>query len=215
MYTPRSFRVDDAATLHSLIRENAFGVLVSQDQGRPLASHLPFSLDLDRGGSNGVLVGHMARANPQWKTWSADTEVLVIFQGPHAYITPDWYELKQTVPTWNYAAVHAYGRPRLIHDPEELRPMVMPMVGVYEGKVGSGWDPESMEPIMASMLKAVVGFEIPIDSLEGKFKFNQNRSREDQHGVVKGLERLGDPAALDVARIMRRNLESEGGSVGE
>ncbi|MEZ4415947.1 MAG: FMN-binding negative transcriptional regulator [Gemmatimonadota bacterium] len=206
MYTPRSFRVDDVAILHALIREHSFGILTSQDGARPVATHLPFMIDPERGGPNGTLIAHMARANPHWKTWTDETQVLAIFQGAHAYVSPGWYESQQTVPTWNYATVHAYGTPRLVHDPDELRAMVSPLVDLHEDYARSGWDRELMEPVMDRELKAIVGFEIPIDSLEGKFKFNQNRSREDQRRVAEQLQRSADPLERASAEIMRRNL---------
>ncbi len=209
MYTPRSFRVEDLPALHALIREHSFGILVSQEGDRPLATHLPFMVDPDRG-PNGTLLAHMARANPHWKGWSESTTVMAIFQGPHAYVSPAWYVDQETVPTWNYAVVHAYGTPRLIHDPVELRPMVEALVETHEPAAGKVWDRTLMESVMGVELQAIVGFEIPIDRIEGKFKFNQNRSREDQAGVAEALERSDDPVGRAVAAIMRANLEGDG-----
>ncbi len=206
MYTPRSFRVEDLPTLHALIREYSFGVLVSQDGERPLATHLPFMVDPARG-PNGTLIAHMARANPHWKAWSDDTTVLAIFQGPHAYVSPAWYREQETVPTWNYAVVHAYGTPRLVHDPVELRPMVEALLDTHEPAVGNVWDRSLMESVMGSELQAIVGFEIPIDRIEGKFKFNQNRSREDQEGAARALESSADALARAAGAIMRGNLD--------
>jgi len=201
MYTPRSFRVEHLPTLHALIREYSFGILVSQDGDRPVATHLPFMVDEDRG-PNGTLIAHMARANSHWKSWTDDTQVMAIFQGPHAYISPAWYDDQETVPTWNYATVHAYGRPHQIHDPARLRPMVERLVDIHE----RGWDRSQMESVMHVELQAIVGFEIPIDSIEGKFKFNQNRSREDQEGVVRALEGSAEALERDTAEIMRQNV---------
>lgn len=206
MYTPRSFRVDDVTALHALIREHSFGILTSQDGDRPVATHLPFMVDAERGGPKGMLISHMARANPHWTSWTGDTTVLAVFQGAHTYVSPGWYESQETVPTWNYATVHVYGRPRLIHDLDELRPIVTKLVELHEAHTDSGWDPTLMEPVMPTELKAIVGFEIPIDSMEGKLKFNQNRSVADQRGVIEHLERSADPLAHASAEIMRRNL---------
>ena len=206
MYTPRSFRVEDISVLHQLIRDYSFGILVSQDGARPIATHLPFMVDPDRG-TNGTLIAHMARANPHWKSWSERTTVMAIFQGPHAYISPAWYEAQQTVPTWNYATVHACGRPRLVHEPAELRPMVEALMDIHETAAGSDWERDLMETVMGVELQAIVGFEIPIDSIEGKFKFNQNRSREDQEGAAAALEGSDDPLERDAGAIMRRNLD--------
>ena len=207
VYTPRSFRMEDLSVLHDLIRDYSFGTLISQDGDRPVATHLPFMLDPARGGPSGTLISHMARANPQWKSWTPETRVLTIFQGPHAYVTPGWYETQETVPTWNYATVHAYGTPQLIHDPAELRPLVTDLVGLHEGHAQSGWDPASMESVIEMELRAIVGFTIPIDSIEGKFKFSQNRSRADQRGVADGLEASTDPLEQAAGAMMRRNLE--------
>lgn len=206
MWTPRPFRQEDVQTLHALMRRHNFAVLFSQADGRPYATHLPFMIDENRG-PYGTLVGHMARANPHWKRFDDATQVLVVFQGPHAYISPSWYEDQVTVPTWNYAAVHAYGIPRLIHEPERLRPMVGELTRLHETAVGSTWDLDQAKPVMDTELKAIVGFEIPIDRLEGKYKFNQNRSRADQEGVIRALERATDPLERDVAAIMRSNVQ--------
>ena len=208
MYTPRSFQVDDLQVLHQLIREYSFGTVVSHDGKRSVASHLPFMVDPTRGGPNGCLVSHMARANPQWASWSEDTEVLAIFQGPHAYVSPGWYESQATVPTWNYAAVHVYGTPRVIHEPSELGPIVRALVDLHEGHVASGWDRTLMETVVPAALGAIVGFEVPIASIEGKFKFNQNRSEADQRGVAARLEGSSDPMERSAAAIMRRNLDA-------
>jgi transcriptional regulator len=204
MYNPRSYRVESAATLHALIGEHSFGTLVSHGPTGLIATHLPFMIDPARG-PDGTLVAHMARANPQWTTWTDETSVLAIFQGPHSYISPGWYEQQETVPTWNYAAVHAYGVPRLVHDPEQLRPMVMSLMERHESHARSGWDPGLMESVMDRELKAIVGFEIPIDRIEGKLKFNQNRSRADQLSVVNALSSSTDPNERAVGRFMERH----------
>lgn len=119
MYNQRSYRNEDPDALRRVIETYPFGILVSQDDAEPYASHLPFMWS--PGGAHGVLIGHVARANPHWKSWDAETRVLVIFQGPHCYISPGWYEQQETVPTWNYVTVHVYGTPVVSHDPEHLR----------------------------------------------------------------------------------------------
>ena len=119
MYIPKAFREDDITTLHKFMREYSFATLITQHKGVPFATHLPFILDAQCG-PNGALLAHVARANPQWHDFVDEQEVLVIFQGPHAYISPSWYEVELSVPTWNYAVVHAYGIPRLIEDGEEI-----------------------------------------------------------------------------------------------
>lgn len=224
VYNPRSFRVADEAVLHRLIREWSFGTLFSQGEDGPIASHLPFMIDPARG-PHGTLIAHMARANPQWKAWTVETTVLCVFQGPHAYVSPAWYEDQATVPTWNYATIHATGRPRLVTDENGLREMVERLLRIHEAAVvpgtgsppldadGKPWDASLKEPMMDVELRAIAGFEIPIERLEGKFKFNQNRSREDQAGVVAALEDADDEAMRAVSRIMRNNLRA--GAPGE
>ena len=121
MYIPKLFREEDISTLHQLMQAYSFATLVTQHDGAPYASHLPLTL-CPEAGPFGTLMGHMARANPQWRDFEVDgeQEVLVIFQGPHTYVSPSWYAVQPSVPTWNYAAVHAYGMPRLIEDEAEL-----------------------------------------------------------------------------------------------
>jgi transcriptional regulator len=148
----------------------------------------------------------MARANPHWRSFEGGQESLVAFVGPHSYISPNWYAQPDDVPTWNYAAVHAYGVPRIIDDPDLLRRHVILLADKYERELDTPWDPANVESQMGSLLNALVGFEIPIGRLEGTFKFNQNRSREDRAGVVSVLERSTDPTIREVATIMHRDL---------
>jgi transcriptional regulator len=202
MYTPRSFKVEDLKTIHPFIKEHSFATIVSVNEGCPSATHLPFLLDTRRG-EFGTLRAHMARANPLWKSWTPDTEVLVIFTGAHAYISPGWYETQTTVPTWNYAAIHVYGTPTLLPNTEALQALVTEQVALYEAKEDSSWDQSLMADIMETELQAIVGFEIPISRIEGKFKFNQNRSQADQEGVVAALERSGCPFKRTTGAFMR------------
>ena len=204
MYNQRSYRNEDPAALRAVIERSPFAIVVSQREGEPYASHLPILWV--PGGEHGILIGHMARANPQWKAWDSTTRVLVIFQGPHSYISPAWYEQQVTVPTWNYVTVHAYGVPSLIHDPAVLRPMVVGLTERFEADTRHGWSVEQAAPIMDTELRAIVGFEIPIDRLEGKFKLNQNRSEADQRGVVRALEQSSEPDQRSIAELMRQNL---------
>lgn len=203
MYNQRSYRNEDPAALRDVIERYPFATVISLREGEPYASHLP--LMWAPGGEHGLLIGHMARANPQWKTWDETTRVLVIFQGPHSYISPGWYEQQVTVPTWNYVTVHAYGTPVLTHDPGRLREMVVALTRRYEDGSG-GWAVERAEPIMATELQAIVGFEIPIYRIEGKFKLNQNRSEADQRGVVRALEGSPERDQREIAELMRTNL---------
>lgn len=203
MYIPTAFREDDIVTLHKLMREYSFATLITQQDGVPLASHLPFLLDVERG-TYGTLLGHMACGNSQWRTFEENQEALVIFQGPHAYITPSWYEAELAVPTWNYAAVHAYGVPHLIEDKTELYSLLQTLVQTHEAGFEKPWAFESLpDDYVQKMMQAIVGFEIPITRLEGKFKLNQNRSVSDQARVAAALSEHQDNLSAGVAALMQ------------
>src|SRR5436190_4592061 len=185
MYIPTHFAEHDLATLHDAIERYSFATLVSHAAGQMLASHLP--LLLDRGsGASGTLVGHMARANLQWRD-AAGQEVLAIFSGPHAYISPQWYEAKEVVPTWNYVAVHAYGCFELMNDEAELEALLARMVQTYEASQPRPWTFEEPVEFVQRMLRQIVGFRIPISRLEGKWKLNQNRPEGQREKVVAKL----------------------------
>jgi transcriptional regulator len=205
MYTPRSYRNDDLSEIHSLIRHYSFATLFTHRDPESFATHLPFMIDTDRG-QHGTLIAHMARANPHWRVLEGSAPSLVVFVGPHAYISPAWYRNQETVPTWNYAVVHATGRPRIVSNDAAMRAMVMRLVDEHESPLGNPWDVRKAESVMDVELSGIVGFEIPIDRLEGKFKLNQNRAREDQEGVAGALEDSNHPEAREIARLMRARL---------
>jgi transcriptional regulator len=200
MYVPSAFQQTDRAKLHEFIEANSFGLLVSTHEGRPFAAHLPFLLERDAG-PHGRLVGHVARANPQWRDL-AGQEVLAIFSGPHAYVSPTWYEAENVVPTWNYVAVHAYGRCELVEDPEELTPILKAYVATYERSMPNPWTLDTAGDYFRKMVRAVVGFRLEINRLEGKWKLNQNHPQERREKVVRVLERSADPDAREIARLM-------------
>src|SRR5579871_1363165 len=202
MYIPAHFREDDPELLHRLIREYSFGTLVTCQNQLPFASHVPFLLDAERG-MHGTLRAHLARANPQWQSFEDGKEVLVIFQGPHTYISPSWYTTHPSVPTWNYAVVHAYGVPRLLDD-AGLYTLLQEIVLAYEAPRTEPWPFESLtEEYVRQMMRAIVGFEIEITRLEGKFKLSQNRSEADRESVIAALEQSGAPHDAEVAAWMR------------
>ena len=204
MYIPSSFKETDPNILFELIERYNFGILFSQHGDQPEATHLPFMVDRSRG-LQGTLIAHFARANKHWKTLDETKEVLTVFQGPHAYISPSWYKNRKTVPTWNYATVHVYGKPKLIHETEALHEMATRLTHYHENLIETDWSMEEAEGAMHNLLKGIVGIEIEITRLEGKFKFNQNRSTEDQQGVI---DHLDENYAPGVKEIMRRNLNS-------
>ena len=211
MYTPPAFREDDLKQLHTLMNDYSFATLVTQQDGVPLASHLPFMVDTERG-QYGVLSSHMARANAQWQGFDGTQEALVIFQGPHTYISPSWYvdNLTVNVPTWNYAVVHAYGKPRLITGQEDLYNLLQALVQKHEAMFEQQWQFQPSDEFMRSKMKGFVGFEMEITRLEGKGKLSQNRSITDQKHVVAALEEHKDTLgvnATEVAKLMRKYHE--------
>ncbi len=206
MYLPGHFEVTDRATLEAFIERHSFATLVNVVDGAPFATHLP--LVLDRGGSErGSLQGHVARANPQWKSFDGTNQALAIFHGPHAYVSPSSYAASPAVPTWNYAVVHAYGAPRPIDDEVWLGRLVDRLVGIYESGRTSPWPGTLPADYKAKQLRAIVGFEMAITRIEGKFKLNQNRSLDDQRGAIRDLETRDDPQARAVAAMMKQRLK--------
>ena len=204
MYIPTHFREDDIATLQQFMQAYSFGIMVTQHEGVPMANHFPFVLDVEHG-SLGTLRGHMARGNMQWRMFDETKEILVIFQGPHSYVSPSWYEddVETSVPTWNYAAVHVYGRPRLIEDSAELYRILQDSVQANEGQFEHPWQLGLPDEHLQKKLKAIVGFEIEISRLEGKFKLSQNRSTTDQQRVITALHESLSP---ETAELMRERL---------
>jgi transcriptional regulator len=202
MYTPEAFAVDDVATLHAFIGDHGFATLVTAPGGVPVASHLPFLLETDTGGAP-LLSAHLARGNSQWRDLEQLDSVLVVFQGPHAYVSPNWYETPGLAPTWNYTAVHAYGRARLVEDEARTGRLMERLVDRFEGTFDAPWHTGRLDDdAFATMLGNIVAIEMPIERLEGKFKLSQNRSPADRRGVVRGLDAGGDPMAAEVARLM-------------
>ena len=203
MYMPELFREDDLATVHALMRDYSFATLVTQHEGVPFATHVPLILEADAG-PYGTLLGHMARANPQWWNFDVSQEVLVIFQGPHTYVSPSWYEVELSVPTWNYAAVHAYGTPRLITDYDACYALLDTLVRTHEAQFARPWLFQLPEDYVRKMMQGIVAFAIHITRLEGKFKLSQNRSLTDQQHVAATLQQSADPVSRDVGILMQQ-----------
>jgi transcriptional regulator len=201
MYTPASFRMSE---IRDFLRAHDFATLITHGEGGMTASHLPLLLDPDAG-PHGTLVGHMARANPQWRDVSG--EALAIFSGPHAYISPAWYEAPGTVPTWNYQAVHAYGAFRLVEDRDELRDILARTVFAQEDRRPEPWSYDADDPVVDAMLRAIVGFRIEIARLEGKAKLGQNHPEERRRKVIRALEAQGDENSRAIARLMDETLD--------
>jgi transcriptional regulator len=200
MHVPAVFAETDRDKLFDLIEQYSFGVLVTQVDGLPFATHLPFLLDRTQG-AQGCLIGHMASANAQWKKAQAQT-ALAIFSGPHAYISPTWYESQQVVPTWNYAAVHVYGKIEIVDDPDALLEIVRKSVEFYEKNLPKPWSFDTTDKYIEQRLRQIVGFRIEIAKIEGKWKMNQNYPEERRAKVVAALREQGGENALGVAEIM-------------
>lgn len=205
MYIPADFAATDAALLHEVMAANSFATVVSSGRQGLLATHVPVLLDRDRG-PHGTLLAHVARANPHWQDL-AEGEAMVVFQGAHGYVSPRWYDSPRLVPTWNYVAVHAYGRPRLVWDATELHALMVRLAAHYEAPAGDrAWTLDRLpEKQRDALMKAIVGVEIPIARLEGKLKLSQNRTPADRRGVVDALAASDDPGDRALAATMIRH----------
>lgn len=206
MFAPRSYRVTDRSVLHAMMRVHGFGTLVSAAGGEQKVTHMPFQLDAGEEGP-GTLVWHLARANPQSRDFDGTNEAVAVFAGPHAYVSPNWYQRPEQVPTWNYAAVHAHGVPRLVEDTALIRHHLATLTDKYEASRKPRWRIARIEADMNSLMKALATFAMPIQRLEGTFKFSQNKSRADRTRIAQELEASPDPASHAAAAIMWRDLQ--------
>ncbi|HLQ26660.1 MAG TPA: FMN-binding negative transcriptional regulator [Acidiferrobacterales bacterium] len=206
MYLPSHFEETRVEVLHQLIREHSLAVLVTFGSAGLNANHIPFELDPEPA-PFATLRGHVARANPVWRDFSKEVEPLVIFQGPQAYITPSWYHTKKetgkVVPTYNYIVVHAYGPLRAIEDEVWLRNLVERLTNRFEAARREPWKvTDAPGDFIEKMLGAIVGMEIPITKLMGKWKASQNRPAADRDGVVKGLGEMNNADAVAMAGLV-------------
>jgi len=199
VYIPEFNRIEDRDTSLAFLRANPFAVLVSSLDGLPFATHVPLAVR-ERSGQI-VLRGHVAKANPHWKSFGQEQESLVIFQGPHAYISPALYEIPESVPTWNYAAVHVYGRVSVV-DENESREILEELIGEFDSSYAAQWASLS-EEYRSRMVRHIVAFEMLASRLETKFKLSQNRTRQEQANIVRALANSGDSAVAGVAALMR------------
>ena len=209
MFTPSSYKEIDLNQLHRQIEQTRLAVLVTQGEQGLQASHLPLLLDRSQG-SNGTLYGHFARANRQWQALENGAEALVVFAGPDAYVSAGYYPSKaedpRTVPTWNYLAVHAWGKAEVYHDAEHLLDIVRRLSDHHEQTQAKPWSvDEAPADYLAGMLKAIVGFALPIERLQGTRKLSQNRSAIDIEGVRTSLANSSDPLDNQLAAVMRRS----------
>jgi transcriptional regulator len=209
MYLPKHFEESRVQTLHELIRAYPLGALVVLTARGLDANHIPFEVDPEPA-PFGTLRGHIARANPLWRDFSREVEALAIFQGPGTYISPSWYRTKRetakVVPTWNYAVVHAHGALQFIDDRAWLRAFVEKLTNRHEAERRDPWKVTDAPPdYIEQQLGAIVGLEIPIARLIGKWKVSQNRPTQDRDGVVEGLLREGDHSSAAIANLVRQS----------
>jgi transcriptional regulator len=199
VYIPEHFRVEDRGAAVAFMRANPFAVLVSSRDAEPFATHVPLVIRDD--GEQIRLRGHVAKANPHWQYLSDNARCLVIFHGPHAYISPSHYETRENVPTWNYGAVHVYGNARTFSTVPELLSMLDDLIPTFEAAYSEQWSSLS-ETYRSRMLNHIVGFEIPVDRIEAKFKLSQNRTRQEQQNVIDSLIESLDTAISGTAQLM-------------
>lgn len=206
MYRPNINKLDDPNEIFELMESNSFATVITTDgDDIPFATHMPVLLDRTRG-PHGTLISHIARANPQWQHFANGKEILVLFSGPHAYISPSWYAGDYNVPTWNYMAVHAYGKPKVVEDHAVLQQMLTDLVATFEQSLSPTWAVDWDDERNHNMMKGIVGFEMEITRLEGKSKLNQNKTVADQQGVIDALRQSNDTTITQVADQMMQNL---------
>jgi transcriptional regulator len=201
VYIPAANRLEDPERIRAFIHSHGFATVISQAAGSPWASHLPLLLDESPGGDR--LRCHMARANEQWRHFASGEEILCIFHGPHAYISPSWYEAEIAVPTWNYAVVHLYGIPRVETDPAFMRKVLDDTASKYESRMPAPWRMDFPEETVDAYMKAIVAFSVTITRIEAKFKLGQNRSAEDRAGMLAALEGSADSESRALAEFIR------------
>lgn len=203
MYLPSMFEQDNPERLHELMRQYPFATWITLSQGGLLINHIPFVLDTSRG-EQGVLMGHVARANPVWREFSPTLSSVVVFQGPQAYVTPSWYAGKEAhgkvVPTWNYAVVHVQGIPRVVEDRTAFLALLERLTAANEAAFTTPWKiTDAPADYIDKTMNAIVGIEIPIQRIEGKWKMSQNRDNADREGVIAGLQAQGTEQSLATA----------------
>ncbi|WP_430487354.1 FMN-binding negative transcriptional regulator [Priestia flexa] len=202
MYIPKYYMIQDEEVIYEIINQHGFGTLFSYHNGEPFATHLPFDLHREEK----TLYGHVARANEQWKG-AVDQQVLAVFQGPHCYISPSWYETNQTVPTWNYVAVHVSGKLEIIKDQHTIVEVLNKSVAKYE-KPESTYELKDVHAnLLEGLSKGLVAFKIHITKIEAQAKLSQNHSVERRKRVIHHLEESGQYDNIQVAELMKKGLE--------
>ena len=201
MYIPNYYKNENLEEVKNFLIGNSFGILINQTNGKLTGTHIPMELDKDENGDD-VLVGHISKANPQWENFNENEEILAIFNGPHAYVSSSWYE-KENVPTWNYIAVHIYGKIKIIEG-EELLDSLKKLVDKYERNSENPVSVEKMSSRTLKQINGIIGFSIKINEIQAAYKLSQNRNESDYHNIVDKLENTGDPISNNVAEEMKK-----------
>ena len=202
MYIPEYFRVRDHEDAITFMRANPFAILVSPTEAGPFATHLPIFVPAEKSEDKIILRGHVAKANPHWRYLEQQPQCLTIFHGPHSYISPSNYTVRESVPTWNYGAVHLYGNAQVFSSREALQGVLHELIQTFEPAYASQWASLG-EAYQERMLRQIVGFEIEVTKMEAKFKLGQNRARQDQQNMIASLEKADDTTVSGVARLMK------------
>ena len=210
MYVPKLFQVNDSKTIKDFMRQHEFALVISAGEGSPVASHLLVEVQED-GEHHIYLNGHMARNNPQWRMFTNSGDVLAVFQGPHTYVSPNWYSVR-AVPTWNYLAVHAYGQARLIDNHSELYDLLERLVERHE-RASNAISPYRLADIprdfIDNMMQGIVGFQIAVSKIEASFKLSQNRNDNDYERIILELKKRKDENSHAIATAMERSRKDE------
>ncbi len=209
MYIPKANEETRLPVLHDFIRANPLATLVTMGNSGMIASHIPLVLD-DDNSQFGLLKGHISRANTQWKDIETAIDALAIFAGDHHYITPNWYPSKhqdaKQVPTWNYVVTHCYGPLKLIEDPQWLLAHLETLTSIHEASNPVPWKVTDAPPeFIRALLNGIIGLELPIRKIEGKWKVSQNRNAQDRQGVIEGLTQLDTPESLAMKDLVQRS----------
>lgn len=205
MYIPNYYRNEDLSEVRSFLEKNSFGILVSSVDNRPWGTHIPMELERDFEGQD-VLYGHVSKGNPQWKYFDEQEEVLAIFNGPHAYVSSSWYN-HENVPTWNYIAVHVYGKLMILNE-KELLDSLKKLVDKNEADSDNPVKMEEMSEQTLRQIKGIVGFKITIKEIQAAYKLSQNRNQVDHQNIIQKLSDRSDPSSKSVADHMKKSDDS-------
>ncbi|WHY03318.1 FMN-binding negative transcriptional regulator [Neobacillus sp. DY30] len=206
MYIPKYFKVKNVDEIWDFVQKNSFATIVTTEKGKPIATHLP--LRLNKKGDEYYITGHLAYGNPQWRTFETCEEVLVMFQGPHAYISSSWYGHEE-VPTWNYQAVHIYGKASILEKDELIGELTI-MLEKYEKNRENPvlWNKLSPD-LLESELKGIVGFKIKVGDIQAAYKLSQNRNETDYMNIIDKLKSEGNPNSIQMAELMKKRLKNQ------